>query len=32
MLKLAREVDFKTGESLYGLQQIDIIEEQHKKK
>jgi hypothetical protein len=32
MLKLAQEVDFKTGESLYGLQQIDLIEEQHKKK
>jgi hypothetical protein len=32
MLKLAQEVDFKTGESLYGLQQIDLIEDQHKKK
>jgi hypothetical protein len=32
MLQLAMEVDFKTGESLYGLQQIDLIEEQHKRK
>jgi len=32
MLQLAIEVDFKTGESLYGLQQIDLVEEAHKKK
>ena len=32
MLSLATQVDFKTGESLFGLQQIDILEAEHKKK
>ena len=32
MLQLAMELDFKTGESLYGLQQIDQVDAEHKLK
>lgn len=32
MLALSTKIDFKTGESLFTLQQVELIEEQHKRK
>ena len=32
LVALSTEVDFKTGESIFAMQQVELIEEQHKKK